>query len=134
MCKGKVLKLSFCDHNNINASVNPSCAQTPLPPPPSPGLTPICVLPWMANSSGWGLLSCQIPRGGDEKRGQMPCPPSTLQPFFIDCIVEECHFKHFNVLFFCFIIIINLYLYTKSYHFYMVFLGIVCNIILELIL
>ena len=29
------------------------------------------------------------------------------------------------------IIIINLYLYTKSYHFYMVFLGIVCKIILK---
>ena len=29
------------------------------------------------------------------------------------------------------IIIINLYLYTKSYHFYMVFLGIVCKIKLK---
>ena len=29
----------------------------------------------------WGLLSCQIPQGGDEKRGQMPRPPSTLQHF-----------------------------------------------------
>ena len=38
-------------------------------------------LPWMANSRGWGLLSCQIPRGGDEKRGQMPRPPSRLQHF-----------------------------------------------------
>ena len=38
-------------------------------------------LPWMANSRGWGLLSCQTPRGGDEKRGQMPRPPSTLQHF-----------------------------------------------------
>ena len=38
-------------------------------------------LPQMANSQGWGLLSCQIPRGGDEKRGQMPRPPSTLQHF-----------------------------------------------------
>ena len=32
---------------------------------------------------GWGLLSCQIPRGGDEKRGQMPRPPSTLQHFLL---------------------------------------------------
>ena len=32
-------------------------------------------LPWMAK------LSYQIPRGGDEKRGQMPRPPSTLQHF-----------------------------------------------------
>ena len=29
----------------------------------------------------WGLLSCQIPRGGDEKRGQMPPTPLTLQHF-----------------------------------------------------
>ena len=29
------------------------------------------------------------------------------------------------------IIIISLYLYTKSYHFYMVFLGIVCKIKLK---
>ena len=35
----------------------------------------------MANSRGWGLLSCQIPRDGDEKRGQIPRPPSTLQHF-----------------------------------------------------
>ena len=38
-------------------------------------------LPWMANSRGWGLLICQIPKGGDEKRGQMSRPPSTLQRF-----------------------------------------------------
>ena len=38
-------------------------------------------LPWMVNSRRWGLLSCQIPRGGDEKRGQMLRPPSTPQHF-----------------------------------------------------
>ena len=38
-------------------------------------------LPWMANSRGWGLLICQIPRGGDEKREQMFRLPSTLQHF-----------------------------------------------------
>ena len=64
------------------ASVNSSCAQPPPPPPPraDPQALAFC-LPWMANSRGWGLLSCQIPRGGDEKRGQMPCPPSILQHF-----------------------------------------------------
>ena len=39
------------------------------------------ILPWMANSRGWGLLSYQIPRRGDEKREQMPRPPSTLPHF-----------------------------------------------------
>ena len=55
------------------------------PPPTRPQADPRALafffLPWMANSRGWGLLSCQIPRGGDEKRGQMPRPPSTLQHF-----------------------------------------------------
>ena len=40
-------------------------------------------LPWMANSRGWGLLSWQIPRGGDERRGQMHRPPSTVQHFLL---------------------------------------------------
>ena len=35
----------------------------------------------MGNSRGWGLESCEILRGRDEKRGQMPRPPSTLQHF-----------------------------------------------------
>ena len=51
------------------------------PPPRADPQASAFFLPWMANSRGWGLLSCQIPRGGDEKRGQMPCPPSTLQHF-----------------------------------------------------
>ena len=58
-----------------------------IPPalsPPTPEADPRAlafILPWMANSRGWELLSCQIPRGGDEKRGQIPRPPSTLQHF-----------------------------------------------------
>ena len=40
-------------------------------------------LPWMANFRGWGLLSWQISRGGEENRGQMPRPPSTVQHFFL---------------------------------------------------
>ena len=56
----------------------------PAPSPPPPRADPRALaffVSWMANSRGWGLLSCQIPRGGDEKRGQMPRPPSTLQHF-----------------------------------------------------
>ena len=65
---------------NASVKLNSTCAQTPPPPPGwPPGISTF--LPWMANSRGWGLLSCQIPRGGDEKRGPMPRPPSTLQHF-----------------------------------------------------
>ena len=53
---------------------------TPSPSsPPPPGRPPGISFfsPWM----GWGPLSCQISWGGDEKRGQIPRPPSTLQHF-----------------------------------------------------
>ena len=46
----------------------PPAPNTPLPPGDPQALA--FLLPWMAN-----------PRGGDEKRGQMPHLPSTLQHF-----------------------------------------------------
>ena len=58
-------------------SIPPALSPSPLPRADPRELA--FFLPWMANSRGWGLLSCQIPRGGDEKREQMPRPPSTLQ-------------------------------------------------------
>ena len=84
----------------IYASVNSTCAPPPRPPPPpptpswSPGIS-IFFLPWMANTRGWGLLSCTILRGRDEKRGQMPRPPSTLQHFSL-----VARITHLNVRFF----------------------------------
>ena len=53
----------------------------PAPPPPAEPRTLAIFSPCMANSRLWGLLSCQIPRGGVEERGQMPHPPSALQHF-----------------------------------------------------
>ena len=56
----------------------------PAPRPSPPRADPRALaffLPWMAKSQGWGLLSYQILRGGDEKRWQIPHPPSTLQHF-----------------------------------------------------
>ena len=41
----------------------------PTPPQPRADSRALAFfLPWMANSRGWGLLSCQIFRGGDEKK------------------------------------------------------------------
>ena len=48
-----------------------------LPPPRADPRVLAFFGPWMENSRGWGLLSCQISRGGDEKREQMPRSPST---------------------------------------------------------
>ena len=61
-----------------------SCAQLPRSDPRALAL----FLPWMANSRGWGLLSCQIPRGGDEKRGQMPRHSFNTATFLTDRTVE----------------------------------------------
>ena len=55
-------------------------------PPPASRADPkalVRYLPWMVTFRVWGLLSCQFPRGGDEKRGQIPRPPSTLQHFLL---------------------------------------------------
>ena len=62
----------------------------PAPTSPPPGWLPGIgiFLHWMANSQGWGLLSCQIPRGGDEKkRANAPSSVNTAT-FFIDSTVE----------------------------------------------
>ena len=58
-------------HQSILAAPSP----TPAPPLQAYPRALAFFWPWMANSREWGLLSSQIPRGGDEKRGQMPRPP-----------------------------------------------------------
>ena len=54
-------------HQSIPAAPSPN-----PPPPPSPRADPRALAffffwPWMENFRGWGLSSCQIPRGEDEK-------------------------------------------------------------------
>ena len=81
------------------------------PAPPPPGLSPghsHFFLPWMANSRrGLGLLSCQIPLGGDEKRGQMPRPPSKLQHF---SLIAQSNSAILSILMCDFIVSINVFL------------------------
>ena len=64
----------------------------PVPSPPSPWGDPQALalfLPWMANSQGWGLLSCQIPPGwGRKKRANAPSSVNTAT-FFIDRTVKR---------------------------------------------
>ena len=73
-------------HCRADTVMHQSIPAAPSAPPPFSRADPRAlafVLPWMANSRGWGLLSCQMPRGGDENRGQMPSPRSTLQHFLL---------------------------------------------------
>ena len=96
-----------------NASANSTCAQRP--PPHSPWADPRALaffLPWMANSQKWGLLSCQIPRGGDKKRPQMPHPPSTLQHF---SLIAQSNNVILSILMFSFFVsIINVFLCNSA--------------------
>ena len=64
--------------NEQTKSVFPLMHQS-IPPAPRPPRAD----PRELASRGWGLLSWQIPRGGDEKTGQMPRPPSTVQHFLL---------------------------------------------------
>ena len=67
-------------------------------------------------------ITCLLPQprwggggGGVKKVVNVKAPPESPNP--LPCYII--------------ILIINLYLYTKSYHFYMVFLGVVSKIILK---
>ena len=67
-------RLQFSLHL-MHESIPPALS---LPPPPRADPRALAFFgPWKENSRGWGLLSCQISRGGDEKREQMPRSPST---------------------------------------------------------
>ena len=78
--------------------------------PPASSYALAFFLPWMSNSRGWGLLSCQIRRVGEKKRANAPSSVNTVT-FFIDRPVEQFHFKHFNVRFF---VSINVFLCNSA--------------------
>ena len=64
------------------------------PPPPRADPRALAFFwPWMANSRGWGLVSCQIPRGGDEKRAQMPRPLSARTVKWCHLSILKCDFS-----------------------------------------
>ena len=68
-----------------------------IPAASTPSDISIFFLPWMANSRGWGFLSCQIPRVGTKKEGKCPVLVNTAT-FFIDRTVEWSGYKYFIVL------------------------------------
>ena len=94
-------------------SIPPGPSPSPPPTPPSRADPRALAffLPWMANSRGWGLLSCQIPRGEDEKRGQMPRPPSTLQHF---SLIVQSNSAILSILMCDFIVSINVFLCNSA--------------------
>ena len=74
-------------HQSIPPVPSPHDHTTPFPPRADPRALTF-FLPWMANSQGWGLLSCQIPQGGDEKKGQMAPSSINSATFCIGHTVE----------------------------------------------
>ena len=103
------MRTSLVPESVLNSTImHQSIPPAPSPPPPPPPALPppaepralAFFLAWMANSWRWGLSSCQIPRGGDKKRGQMPHPLSALTHFSLITQSNNNHFKHFNVQFF----------------------------------
>ena len=69
----------------------PAAPMPPPPPPANPRALPIGIFfSWMANSRGWGHLSCQMPRGGDEGRGQMPRPRDRTSPINTAAVFIHC--------------------------------------------
>ena len=65
----------------MHQSIPPALSFPPPPPGLPPGISIFLALDGKFPGVGILDLSCQIPRGGDEKRGQMPLPSSTLQHF-----------------------------------------------------
>ena len=80
----------------MHQSIPPAPRPEPPPPPQADSRELAFFLPWMANSRALGLLSWQILRGGEEKRGPMPRPPSTVQHFLLiaqsNCAILKCDF------------------------------------------
>ena len=69
------------------ASVNSSCAHAP--PQANPRALAF-FFSRMANSRGWGHFSCQMPRGVDEGRGQMPRPRDRTSPINTAAVFIHC--------------------------------------------
>ena len=75
----------------------PAAPNRPPPPPPAP-ITIFFALD--GKSLGVGSLELSNPPGwGQKKRANAPSSVNTAT-FFIDCTVEKCRFKHFDVRFF----------------------------------
>ena len=80
------------------ASVNSSCALNPHPPLPS-GLTPAHQHFFALDGKFPGMGTIELsnpPRWGRKKWAKAPSSVNTAT-FFIDCTIEQCRFKHFNV-------------------------------------
>ena len=78
----------------------PAVPSASLPPPPP--VDPRSLAFWMANSRRWlgGTFELPNPPGWGRKKRANATSSVNTATFFIDCTVEECHFKHFNVQFF----------------------------------
>ena len=88
-CLDQNSRLSSIPTFNMIKVRHQSIPPAPRPPPPSRADPRALAffLPWMANSRGWGLLSCQIPGVRTKKEGKSPSSVNAAT-FFIDCTRE----------------------------------------------
>ena len=94
----------------IYASVNSTCSQ---PPPPPPGLTPWHCIFFALDGKfpEVGTLELSNLPGGDEKRGQMPRPPSTIQHF---SLIAQSKSAILSILMCFFVFAINVFLCNSA--------------------
>jgi len=71
----------------------------PMPPPAraNPRALAFFSLGWQI-SRGWGQLNFQMPRGGDEGGGQMPCPWVRTSPINTAAVFIHCTIMPLSVL------------------------------------
>ena len=98
------------DEHDNQSKLHTSVNSNRPPPDWPPGIS--VVLPWMANSRGWGLLSVQIPLGEDEKRVQIPRPPSTLQHF---SLIAQSNSAILSILICDFFVSVNVFLCKSAW-------------------
>ena len=74
----------------LNIIMHQSIPAAPMPPPRANPRALAFFFSRMANSRGWGHFSCQMPRGVDEGRGQMPRPRDRTSPINTAAVFIHC--------------------------------------------
>ena len=85
---------------HMHQSISPAPSAAPVPPPPLPPADPWALAFLDGKFPGVGTFKLSNSLGWGRERGQIPCPPSTLQHFSLIAQSNSTNFKHFNMQFF----------------------------------